>query len=613
MFNKIKALFLCAALLATSVAVFAQTAPAPTEQDKVLSLTNMGVIQVIVSNKDKQEIGRGTALVLSPTLAVTSYHLIGPAQGAAGLNAKKKDVDVDGMMGADKGLDVALVAIDGKVTPIAPGDFSVLTPGKKFYIVAANEAGDVVISQAEVRKVHDLGNGLKIADTAATLADSITGGAAVDETGKLLGLVQVIEKRLKLVIPMTAINAIPKAKKATTWKAWTPEDYFITPESNWFLGRLYAWSDEAYNAQRNLEKVVKAQPGNLEAWTLLAKGYDGMRDYQNAVPAYKKVIELNPQSADAYLGLGQIQARMQRSAEAVAALQKALELNPGAKEAYLALGEAYEGSRDFTKAGEAYEKYAAAGAADPLTVYQRLGSAWTNAEKFDKAAAALAEAQMLQPRDLTILGNLAQAYQKAGNLEQAEATYKKLAEINPEKADNYYAWIMKIYIDGQKPDKAIEAAKRITELKPKDEQGFYNLGYMYQQSQKYQEAIEAFNKALAVKPNYDLAYFQIGVCYYSLKRYADALPPFKKVTEIDANNSYAWLYTGICNMLLKKFEPALDPLKRAITLKPDDANALYNLGICYLNLHDSYSARDVVKQLQAVDPAKAKQLQALIK
>ena len=612
MFKKAKALILCIAVLGTSAAVFAQ-APAPTEQDKVLSLTNMGVIQVIVSNKDKQEIGRGTALVLTPKLAATSYHLVSLAAGAAGLNAKKKDVDVDGIMGVDKALDLALIQIDGKVAPLAVGDFASLVPGKKFYVVAANEAGDVVISEATVRNVHDLGGGVKIADTAANLADAITGGAAVDETGKVLGLVQVIEKRLRLIVPLSAVNAIPKAKKVTAWKAWTPEDYFVTPESNWFLGRLYAWSDEAYNAQRNLEKVVKAQPANLEAWTLLAKGYDGMRDYQNAVPAYKKVIELNPQAADAYLGLGQIQARMQRSAEAVDALQKALALNPGAKEAYLALGEAYESARDFAKAGDAYEKYIAAGPADPLMAYQRLGSARTNAEQFDKAAAALAEAQKLQPSDLSILSNLAQAYQKAGKLEEAEATYKKLAEVNPDKADNYYSWILKLYSDAQKPDKAIEAAKKIVELKPKDEQAVYNLGYMYLQTQKYQDALDAFNKALTLKPNYDLAYFQLGVCYYSMKKYADALIPFKKVIDIDPSNGYAWLYIGINNLLLKRFDAALEPLKKTVELQPDNANAWYNLGICYLNLHDNYSARDVAKKLQAIDPAKAKQLQSFIK
>jgi superkiller protein 3 len=338
-----------------------------------------------------------------------------------------------------------------------------------------------------------------------------------------------------------------------------------------------------------------------------------MRDYQNAIMAYKKVTELDPKAAEAFLGLGQIYARMQRSPEAVEALAKALELNPGGKEAYLALGEAYEAGRDFAKAGDAYDKYLAAGPADLFTTYQRLGMARMSAEQFDKAAAALAGAQKLQPRDLTILQNLALAYQKAGLLQEAEDTYKKLAEINPEKVDIYYSWILKVWSDAQKPDKAVEAARKIVELKPKDEQAVYNLGYMYLQMQKYPEAIDAFNKALVLKPNYDYALFQVGVCLYNLKKYADALVPFKKVTEIDPTNAFAWLYIGINNMMLKRFDVALDPLKKTVELQPDNVNAWYNLGICYLNLRDSYSARDVVKKLQALDAAKAKQLQALIK
>jgi len=607
--NKLKALILCLALVLSVSAVFGQTG----ESDKILALTNPGVIQVILFNKEKVEIGRGSALVLSPTVAATSYHLISPAAGAAGLNFKKKDVDVEGVLGVDKALDLAIVQIDGKVTPLAAGDFSTLTPGKKFYVVAANEAGDIVATEATVRNIHDLGGGLKIADTSAALADSFTGGAAVDETGKLLGLVQVIEKRLRLIVPMSAVNAVAKAKKMTAFKAWQAEDYFTTIESNWLLGRIYAWVDEGYNSQRNLEKVVKVQAGNLEAWRLLAKSYDGMRDYSNAITAYKKVTELDPKAGEAFLGLGQIYARMQRSPEAVESLNKALEINPGGKEAYLALGEAYEAGREFAKAGDAYDNYLAAGPADLLMAYQRLGMARMSAEQFDKAAAALAGAQKLQPRDLTILNNLAMAYQKAGLLQEAEDTYKKLAEVNPEKAENYYSWILKLWSDAQKPDKAVEAAKKIVELKPKDEQAVYNLGYMYIQMQKYPEAIEAFNKALVIKPNYDLALFQIGASLYNLKKYAEALAPFKKVIEIDPNNAYAWLYLGINNMLLKKFDVALDPLKKTVELQPDNVNAWYNLGICYLNLRDSYSARDIVKKLQTLDAAKAKQLQALIK
>lgn len=609
MTNKFKALMLCLALVLSVAAVYGQTGAS----DKILALTNPGVIQIILSNKEKVEIGRGSALVLSPTVAVTSYHLISQAAAGAGLNFKKKAVDVEGVLGVDKALDLAIIQIDGKVTPLVAGDFNTLTPGKKFYVTAANEAGDIVLTEATVRNVHDLGNGVKIADTAAALADSFTGGAAVDETGKVLGLVLVVEKRLRLIVPMSAVNAVAKAKKMTAFKTWQAEDYFSTIESNWLFGRIYAWVDEGYNAQRNLEKVVKVQAGNLEAWKLLAKGYDGMRDYQNAIIAYKKVTELDPKAAEAFLGLGQIYARMQRSPEAVEALNKALELNPGGKEAYLALGEAYEAGREFTKAGDAYEKYVAAGPADLLMAYQRLGMARMTAELFDKAAAALAQAQKLQPRDLTILQNLALAYQKAGLLQEAEDAYKKLAEINPEKADNYYSWILKLYSDAQKPDKAVEAAKKIAELKPKDEQAVYNLGLMYAQMQKYQEAIEAFNKALALKPNYDLALYQIGVCLYSQKKYAEALVPFKKVIEIDPTNGYAFLYIGINNMLLKRFDVALDPLKKTVELQPDNSNAWYNLGICYLNLRDSFSAREVVKKLQPIDAAKAKQLQALIK
>lgn len=583
------------------------------EMPKLLVQYGPNIMQIVAYGKDKQEIAKGTAFAISDKLAVTSYHLISPASNCTGFNMKQKEVDIDGVVAVNKALDLVLVQYDGKLTPLVFGGGENLAVGKKISIIGVNEAGEFKVFDGSVQSIFDFGDGMKVVEPSIGIPDTCSGGVAIDENGKVIGVAQVLERRLRFIAPAAAVSAMPKTAKPTAFKNWQPENYADTLEAAWLTGRIYAWMGEGFSAQKGLEKMAKAQPNNLEAWSLLAKVYDSQRDYQNAVAAYKKITELDPNRVEAYFGLGQILARMQRSAEAVTALEKTLSLDPAHKGAMFALGSAYEDAREFDKAGDAYEKYLNLGPENLWQTYQRLGMARLNANRFDAAAAALAEAFKIQTTDQNIGYNLAQAYQKAGKLAEAEDVFKKLAALSPETATNYYGAILKMWGDAQKPDKAIEAAKKVVELTPNNEVAWINLGNMQLQMQKYTEAIDAFKKAIAIRPAYDLGHIQLGACLYNLKRYAEAIESFKKVVEIDPNSSTGWLYIGISNMQMKKFEAALDPLKRTTSLQPENANAWYNLGICYLNLKDKFSARDVVKKLQEIDPAKAKQLQSYIK
>jgi len=580
---------------------------------KVAAQISPSLINVVALNKNKEEIGRGTAVAITKDIAVTSYHLVSMAVNCAGFNAKKKSVDINGILTVNKALDLALIRYNGKVTPLTLGGFEAVAAGKKFYAVGSNESGDFVVSSGEVRNVYDLGPNAKAADTALSIPEQVTGGAAVDEAGKVFGIVQILDRRLRFIVAGSAVAAMPTTGKETSWKTWMQEDYVEGVDHAWLCGRLYSWANDVYSAQRNLEKVTKAQPENLEAWKLLAKGYETQRDYQSAIAAYKKITDLDPQNAAAFYGLGQILTRMQRSAEAIAALEKAIALDPEKREVYFAIGNAYEDAREFQKAGDAYEKYLASNPDNSGPAYQRLGMSRLNANQFDRAAAALEEARKALPDNQNIAYNLAQAYHKAKALDKAEEVYKSLIQLSPKDAVNYNTYILNMYSEVSQWAKAFEPAQKLVELKPGDEQSLYNLGYIQQQMQKYPDAIETYKKAVAIKPDYQRVWFQIGWCYYTLKNYKEAIPVMQKDVALAPDDVYGWLFLGMSYMQLKDFNKALEPMKKAVEVEPGNANALYNLGIIYINLRDRYSAQDLVKKLQQVDAALAAKLKSYIK
>jgi len=608
MFKSRQVLMICLGLLA-GLFLWAQNEAS----QKLLDQTSPGIINLIVYGKDKQEIGKGSALVLTKDIAATSYHLISQAASCIGFNYKKKEVDVNGVVAVDKNLDLALIKIDGKVQPLTLEMTDELSTGKKIFAVGANESGDIIISDGTVRNFYELGANQKIADSSLAIPDTFSGGAIIGENGRAIGLIVILEKRLRFIVPLGSVTGMPKTGKMTAFKNWQPEDYMGTMEAAWLTGRLYAWQDDSYNAQRNLEKITRAEQNNLAAWTILASVYHKQRDYQNSITAYKKVVELDPKKAEAYFGLGQIYVRTQKSAEAIAALEKTIELNPDNKEAFFFLGNAYDDAREFSKAGDAYEKYLAAKPENVANAYRNLGLARFNASQFDAAAAAFIEALKSQPQDQNINYSLAQAYEKGGKLDKAEEVYKNLALLSPKDADRWYSLILNMYARANQPAKAIEAAKKIVELKPNDEQSLYNLGYMYQQNLKYQEAIDAYKQALAVKPTYEYAHFQIGFCNYQMKKYKEAAEGFKKFVELMPDSADGWFYMGICYMQVKDFNSALEPIKKATELKPDYGTAYFNLAVVYLNLHDNCSAREVYKKLVNIDGALATKLKPLLR
>ena len=609
--KSVLAFVLCGAFLFSGAMLRAGQAQEDPGQ-KALTQFSPGVLSVVVYDMDKKEIAKGSAVVLTKEIAAVSYHMISLGQSAVGFNYKKKEVDILGVIAVDKTLDLALIKIDGKVEPLVPASVP-LTEGLKILVIGANENGEIIVSGGVLRALLDLGNGIKVADASVAVPDPFNGGPVLTEDGKLIGMMVIGERRLRFVVPIAAVAALNKSGKLTIWKTWIPEDYMGTIEGAWLAGRIYKWMDEALNAQRNLEKVTKAQPANLEAWVLLADVYNRQRDYGNALTAFKKIIELDPNNAAAYIGLGDIQIRMQKPQEAAQNLEKALALDPSKNEAKMFLGTAYEDAREWVKAADAYEKYLAGNPANAWTIYQRLGMCRKEAGQFDQAAAAFVEALKSQPQDQSLQYKLAQSYDLGGKLNEAEAAYKKLAEMSPKDAVTYHRNIMAMYDKANNPTKAIEAAKKVVELDPQNEQYIYNVGLMYQKLQKYPEAIESYKKVLTIKPQYDLALFQAGYCYYMIKNYTEALPFFLKDVEVMPDNSYGFLYIGMCYMQLKQYAKAMDPMKKASELKPEDGTALFNLGIVYLNLKDKFSAKEVANKLQAIDANLAAKLRSYIK
>ncbi len=590
-------LFLPAALL------FSQSQDA----QKILQSTSEGVISLIALGANKEVMAEGSAFAVEPGVLATAYQLISKAREVEGISSKGKKIKIEGILSVDKKLNLALLSTKGKLTTLSLGNSDEVKEGKKLFAVGFNENNEIAVEEGTVKNALNLTAGQKVFETSLTPHQNFSGGPLVDESGKVMGMLIFLERRISFMLPSNDLKTVQK-KSLMKFKDWQPEDYLETLEGASLAGRISALLDETGRAQLYLEKVVQANPDDIGIQALLASVYNRQRNYEKSIASYQKVIELDRNRDDAYYGLGTVYLRMRRFNEAIPPLEKAVQLNLDHKEAYFHIGSAYEEMKDFARAAEAYERYLNFDHQNKGETYLRLGMCRMNLEQFSQAITAFQEAIKDNPQDIKINYQLALAYQKTNQLDKAEEVYRMLAQQSPEEAHIYYRTILTMYDRAGNSEKAIEAAKKLIEINPNSEADHYNLGLMYMKLNRYKDAVAAFQEALKINPGYEYAYMNIGYIHYLQKRYADAIDVYKKAVSFIPENADAWFYIGVCYMQLKNFSAALEPLSKSVELRPNNTNALYNLAITYLNLHDKYSAREVHKKLKALDPNLAAKL-----
>ncbi|MBE3125819.1 MAG: tetratricopeptide repeat protein [Acidobacteria bacterium] len=611
-FRKGTLVLICSIILASSWA-FSQTE----EANNILGQAGGGVLTIIGYGADKAEIAnsRGSALALAEDVVVTAYHVISQAFDVEAVNFKGKKVKIEGVLGVDKANDIVLLKLKGKAQPLPIGTTDNLAVGARLFALGSNNLAKIIISEGTLRRVVDMGAGVKILDVAmASAPDEFRGGPLLDVNGQLVGMLLVLGDRgFKFGLPIGALVSVPRTGKVVEFKSWTRENYFETVEGNVFAGRAAAALNEQMTARLYLEKAVKLNPSYIDGYVKLADIYANQRDYTAAAAAYKKVTELDASRADAFFGMGSVLMRQTKYKEAVEALEKAIGLNVADKEVQFVLGTAYEELQEFDKAAGAYEKFIALAPAVTWSAYLRLGICRTKLGQFDAAIAAFLEAQKAQPKDLKVNFSLAEAYEKAGQLEKAEAVYNILAEINPAEAKTYHRQSFRIYDVAGNYERAITPAKKVIDLEPRNETNYYYLGLTYFKLQKYDEAVAAFQQGLAVKPDFAHAWFQIGSAYFNQKKFKEAAAAYKKYAEFSPDDPLGWLSIGVCYMQLKDHESALEPMKKSVELKPDNAVAQFNLAIVYINLKDNFSAKEIYNKLVTLDPTLAEKLKKYLR
>ena len=174
-------------------------------------------------------------------------------------------------------------------------------------------------------------------------------------------------------------------------------------------------------ANRAARKLMEKAPSSAEAQVLVAEGYQARGDFESAAAKYRRILEQYPKHPGVHYQLGQIiLAKMPAATEeAKREFEAELEVNPTSPAAEYVLGDIAwramktdEAMRHFSRATELD-----AGLAQP---YLGLGMALNAAGRFTDAIDSLKKYVQLNPADPAGYYQLAIAYSRIGNKQEAE-------------------------------------------------------------------------------------------------------------------------------------------------------------------------------------------------
>ncbi len=163
-------------------------------------------------------------------------------------------------------------------------------------------------------------------------------------------------------------------------------------------------------------------------------------DSLKAEELFEQAIKLDPKFASAFAGLSMVESWMYHSFEPTPARREkarlnaneSLRLQPNLPEGHLALGFSYYyGDRDYERALAEFE-IAKRDLPNEAQAYMAIGAIKRRQGKWAESIANLEKAAALDPKNVSILVNLASSYMAVRNFEAAEKTLDRATAIAPE-------------------------------------------------------------------------------------------------------------------------------------------------------------------------------------
>src|SRR5436190_18300650 len=268
------------------------------------------------------------------------------------------------------------------------------------------------------------------------------------EIGKALGVATLLEGSVRRAGSRVRVNVqlINANNDEHMWAEDSDRDLTDVFAIQTDLAQKIASSLQAKLSPNEKERLDQRPTQNSDAYLLFLQAHDYAsrmdlfhKSSAKAVPLFEQAIKLDPTFALAFAGLSMAESWLYHSSDPVPARREkarlhadeALRLQPDLPEGHLALGFSYYyGDRDYDRALTEFE-IAKRGLPNDAQAYLAIGSIQRRQGKWAESTANLEKAAALDPKNESILMNLAYSYMALRNFEAADKTVDRAIAAAP--------------------------------------------------------------------------------------------------------------------------------------------------------------------------------------
>lgn len=196
------------------------------------------------------------------------------------------------------------------------------------------------------------------------------------------------------------------------------------------------------------------------------------------------------------------------------------------------------------------------------------------------------------------------AIHRAGRIDEAEPTYRRILAEQPDNAEALHM-LGVVHLQKQLLNDALSLFKEAISRNGDDARYHNNLGNALMGLGRREEAISAFRQALAVDPNFLIARCNCGFALFEAQRFSEAAHEYAAVLDEDPGNRAALTNFGVMLMKQGRFSEAERYFRRGLESSADDLGLLFNLGIALERLNQSQEAETIARRALELNPTAA--------
>ena len=193
------------------------------------------------------------------------------------------------------------------------------------------------------------------------------------------------------------------------------------------------------------------------------------------------------------------------------------------------------------------------------------------------------------------------AHHQGGRLHQAEATYRRILQLQPNHAGALHLLGVAAAQSG-KYELAVDLITRAIDENPSDPAYYSDLGNALEAQSKLDEAVVSYRRALNLKPDYADAYSNLANALQLKGRLDEAVECCIQALSIKPDHAEAYINLGAARRDQGRLDEAIACYRKSLQIRPDYAKAHSNLGATYLIQGELEGAVAGFRQALALKP-----------